>query len=162
VKKEIVSTRIFNTPVELVWEAFTDPELVMRWWGPDKFTSPSAKIDFNAGKSSVVCMRAPIEFGGQDTYNVWTYIKIIPYETIEYIQNLSDENGNIADPIKWNMPADFPKDTETLVTFKSLAENKTEITFREFADFGQMFNLAKIGLEQCLDKMVAIFDEPTN
>ena len=52
-------TRIFNAPIELVWKSWTEPELVMRWWGPDKFTSPSAKINFREGKSSIVCMRAP-------------------------------------------------------------------------------------------------------
>lgn len=156
-KKEIVYTRVFNTPVELVWKAFTDPELVMRWWGPDKFTSPSAKIDFHEGRTSIVCMRAPKEFGGQDMFNIWTYQKIVPMERIEYIQNLSDEFGNITDPVKLNMPPDFPKDTHTIVTFKKLEENKTEMTFLEYADFGQMAEFAKIGLEQCLDKMAAIF-----
>ena len=158
-KKEIITTRVFNASTELVWKAFTDAELVMRWWGPDKFTSPSAKIDFHEGKSSVVCMRAPKEFGGQDMYNVWTYKKIVPLERIEYIQNLSDENGNSVDPIKLGMPADFPKDTETIVTFKKLGTDKTKITFIENADFGQMFHLAKIGLEQCLDKMLTIFNK---
>lgn len=159
-KKEIIITRVFNAPTELVWKVFTDAELVMRWWGPDKFTSPSAKIDFHEGKSSVVCMRAPKEFGGQDMYNVWTYKKIIPLERIEYVQNLSDENGNSVDPIKVGMPADFPKDTETIVTFKKLGADKTELTFIEIADFGQMFHPAKIGLEECLEKMLAIFNKP--
>ena len=58
-KNEIMVTRIFNAPIELVWKSWTEPELVMRWWGPDKFTSPSAKINFREGKSSIVCMRAP-------------------------------------------------------------------------------------------------------
>jgi uncharacterized protein YndB with AHSA1/START domain len=159
-KKEIITTRIFNAPSELVWKSFTDAELVMRWWGPDKFISPSAKIDFREGKSSIVCMRAPKEFGGQDMYNAWYYKKILPLERIEYIQNLSDENGNRVDPVKFGMPPDFPKDTETIVTFRKLDTGKTEITFREIADFGQMFHQAKIGLEQCLDKMTAIFNTP--
>ena len=38
-KKEIITTRIFNAPIESVWKSWTEPELVMRWWGPDKFTS---------------------------------------------------------------------------------------------------------------------------
>ena len=85
-------------------------------------------IDFQEDKFSIVCMRAPIEAGGQDMYNVWSYKKIVENEKIEYIQNLSDEHGKIVDPIKVNMPADFPKDTETIVTFKSLGKYKTEIT----------------------------------
>ena len=45
-KKEIIITRVFNAHIELVWKTFTDPEFVKRWWGPDNFTCPSAKIDF--------------------------------------------------------------------------------------------------------------------
>jgi len=156
-KKEIIITRVFNASVESVWQAFTDPSLVMRWWGPDRFICPSAKIDFHEGKSSVVCMRAPKEFGGLDTYNIWSYKKIIPFERIEYLQNLSDEDGNMADPVKFNLPPDFPKNVETVVTFKKLSEDKTEMIFKESADFGQIFEFAKIGLEQCLDKMATIF-----
>ena len=158
-QKEIIITRVFNAPTELVWKAFTDSDLVMRWWGPDKFTSPSANINFHEGKASIICMRAPKEFGGQDMYNVWAYKKIVPLERIEYIQNLSDENGNSVDPIKLGLPADFPKDIETIVTFKKSGTDKTEITFIEIGDFGQMFHLAKLGLEQCLDKMLSIFNK---
>jgi len=156
-KKEIIITQVFDAPIELVWETFTDPELVKLWWGPDNFTCPSAKIDFMEGRTSLVCMRAPKEFGGQDFYNIWTYRKIISNERIEYIQNLSDENGNIVDPTKLGMPADFPKDTETIVTLKNIGPDRTEITFKEFADFGQMYGQAKLGLEQCIKKMAKIF-----
>ncbi len=156
-KKEIIITRVINAPIELVWKTFTDSELVKRWWGPDNFTCPSAKIDFVEGGTSLVCMRAPKEFGGQDMYNIWTYSKIILNERIEYIQNLSDENGNVVDPIKLGMPADFPKNTETIVTLKNIGGGKIEMIFKEFADFGQMFEAAKLGLEQCIEKMLIIF-----
>jgi uncharacterized protein YndB with AHSA1/START domain len=156
-KKEIIITRVFNAPIEKVWEIFSQPELVKQWWGPDNFTCPQAKIDFRAGGTSLVCMRAPKEFGGQDYYNTWAYSSIILDESIEYLQNLSDENGNTVDPVTLGMPADFPKDTETTVTLKNLGGGKTEMTFREYSDFGQMFNMAKLGLQQCIEKMAAIF-----
>ena len=44
--QEIVITRIFDAPRELVWKAWTDPDHLMRWWGPEGFTSPACKIDF--------------------------------------------------------------------------------------------------------------------
>jgi uncharacterized protein YndB with AHSA1/START domain len=71
----------FSAPIELVWKAWTDPEYVMRWWGPDYFTSPSAKIDFREGGTSLVCMRAPVDFGGQDMYSTWVYQKIVPMQS---------------------------------------------------------------------------------
>jgi uncharacterized protein YndB with AHSA1/START domain len=156
-KQEIIFTRILNASPESVWKCWSEPGFVMRWWGPDGFTSPRAIINFRENRSSVVCMKAPPELGGMDYYNIWSYRKIVPYETIEYIQNLCDEKGNIIDPILVNMPPDFPKDTETTITLERIGDEKTKITFREYCDFGQMYELAKLGLEQCMNKMAAIF-----
>jgi uncharacterized protein YndB with AHSA1/START domain len=159
-KRDLVVARIFDAPIEMVWKAWTDPEYVMRWWGPDYFTSPSAKIDFREGGTSLVCMRAPQDFGGQDMYNTWVYQKIAPMERIEFIQNLSDKDGNLIDPLTIGMPPEFPRDTRTVVTFKDLGNGKTEMTVTEYglptADT-EMGRNAELGLNQCLDKMVAIF-----
>src|SRR5688572_4732752 len=108
--RDLVVTRVFAAPVDLVWKAWTDPEYVMRWWGPDHFTSPSAKMDFREGGTSVVCMRAPKDFGGQDMYSTWVYQKIVPLKRIEFIQNLADKDGNPIDPANLGLPSEFPRD----------------------------------------------------
>src|SRR5215216_3986256 len=100
-KRDLVVTRVVDAPVEQVWRAWSDPEQVMRWWGPTGFTSPVARIDFREGGTSLVCMRSP---EGQDLYNIWTYRKIVPMQRIEFIQNVSDEDGKKVDPIKMSMP----------------------------------------------------------
>src|SRR5688572_8231909 len=87
-KKEVKVTRVYNAPVELVWQTWTDPKLVMRWWGPDKFTCPSAKIDFREGGTSLVSMKVPKEFGANEWYSIWHYKKIVPLKSIEFVQNL--------------------------------------------------------------------------
>jgi len=155
-KRDLVVTRVFDAPVERVWKAWTDPELVMQWWGPNGFTSPSAKIDFREGGTSLVCMRAPKKLGGQDMYSIWSYTKIVPMQSIEFIQNLADKDGNKIDPGKLGMPPDFPQNQRNLLTFKAAGANKTEMTATQF-DWtqGQMLNLAEAGWNQCLDKMAA-------
>jgi uncharacterized protein YndB with AHSA1/START domain len=154
--RDLVVTRLFAAPVDLVWKAWTDPEYVMRWWGPDHFTSPSAKMDFREGGTSVVCMRAPKDFGGQDMYSTWVYQKIVPLKRIEFIQNLADKDGNQIDPAEIGMPPEFPRDIRTVVTFKDLGNDKTEITVTEYnmptADT-EMGKNAELGLNQSLDKM---------
>src|SRR5688572_16981714 len=94
----VVVIRVFDAPVEQVWKAWGDPEYVMQWWGPTGFTCPLAKMDFREGGTSLVCMRAPKEFGGQDMYNTWTYKKIVPMQRIEYILKFTDKDGNPFDP----------------------------------------------------------------
>ena len=155
--KQIEVTRIFNAPVEMVWKVWVEPELVKRWWGPKQFTSPVAKMDFREGGTSLVSMQAPKEMGGQVFYSVWFYVKIIPNKSIEFIQCLSDHQGNKVDPATVGMPADFPKDIRTLVSFNELSDNKTEMTVTEDAEFGTISNFAQIGLEQSMDKMLSIF-----
>jgi uncharacterized protein YndB with AHSA1/START domain len=158
--RDLVVSRVFNAPIELVWKAWTDPEYVMRWWGPDYFTSPSAKIDFREGGTSIVCMRAPKDFGGQDMYSVWVYQKIAPFQSIEFTQNMADINGNLIDPTTLGLPPEFPRDMRTVVTFKDLGNSKTEMTVTEYdmpTSDTEMGKNAELGLNQSIDKMVAIF-----
>ena len=154
--RDLIVTRVFEAPIELVWKAWTDPEYVMKWWGPDYFTSPSAKIDLRVGGTSLVCMRAPKEFGGIDMYSTWVYQEIVPMDRIEFIQNLADKNGNLIDPLTIGMPPEFPRDICTVVTFKDLGNGKTEMTVTEYnmptADT-EMGKNAELGLNQSLDKM---------
>ena len=155
-KQNLVFTRVFDAPLSRAWKVWKDPELVKQWWGPKGFTSPSADIDFREGGMSLVCMRAPKSMGGQDMYSTWHYEKIVPLERIEYIHNLADKQGNTIDPAQMGMPADFPRDLRNSVAFKALDDNKTEITITEYDwPVGQMRELSKQGMEECLDKMAA-------
>ncbi len=47
--REIVITRVFDAPRELVWSAWTDPERVARWWGPRGFTTTIHEMDVRPG-----------------------------------------------------------------------------------------------------------------
>jgi len=158
--RDLIVTRVFDAPIELVWKAWTEPEYVMKWWGPDYFTSPSAVIDFREGGTALVCMRAPKEFGGQDMYSTWAYKKIVPMERIEFIQNLSDGDGNLVSPLTLGLPPEFPPDVHTVVTFKDLGNGRTEMTVTEYglptADT-ELGRNAELGLNQSIDKMLAIF-----
>ncbi len=153
-KRDVFVTRTFDAPLALVWQAWTEPEHIMRWWGPDYFTSPLAKIDFREGGTSLVCMRAP---DGQDFYNTWTYRKIVPMERIEFIQRLSDQDGQKVDPVSLGLRPDFPEEVLTIVTFKAIG-GQTELTVTEYGfPDTQMFEFAVMGLNQSLEKMAASF-----
>jgi uncharacterized protein YndB with AHSA1/START domain len=155
--KQIEVIKVFSAPVEMVWEVWVNPELVKRWWGPKHFISPVAIIDFREGGKSLVSMQAPKEMGGQVFYSVWMYKRIEPLKTIEFIQSLSDKNGNKIDPVAVGMPPDFPRDIKTVVNFRKIAGELTEMTVTEYADFGTISTFAQLGLEQSLEKMAAIW-----
>jgi len=157
-KRDLVVTRVFDAPVKQVWKAWSEPDHVMRWWGPDGFACPIAKMDFREGGTSLVCMRAPKEFGGQDMFNTWTYEKIVPMKRFVYILRFADKDGNVMDPSEQGLPPEMPKEVRNEVTFKELGKGKTEVTVTEYDwTVGQMMEMSRIGLEQCLDKMAGLF-----
>src|SRR5438876_3388060 len=47
--REILSTRIFDAPRELVFKAYTDPRLIERWWGPRRYTTRVEKLELKPG-----------------------------------------------------------------------------------------------------------------
>ncbi len=154
VRKDVVVTRLFDAPVERVWKAFTEDAEVMKWWGPQGFTSPAAKMDVRPGGTSLVCMRSP---QGQDMWMTWAYTKVEPMRRLEYVQNLSDEHGNRIDPAAMGMGPEFPRDVATVVTLTPRG-NKTEVKIVEDTTTTEfMHEMSRVGLEQCMDKMGASF-----
>jgi uncharacterized protein YndB with AHSA1/START domain len=47
--REIVMERVFNAPRELVFKAYTDPDLIPKWWGPRYLTTTVDKMDVRVG-----------------------------------------------------------------------------------------------------------------
>ncbi len=58
-KQELVLTRTFDAPRELVFKAWTDPKHVAQWWGPSGFTNPVCELDARSGGAIRIHMRAP-------------------------------------------------------------------------------------------------------
>ncbi len=154
---DLVVTRVFDAPIEQVWKAWVEPEMVKQWWGPTGFTCPLANIDFREGGTSLVCMRAPQEFGGQDLYNTWTYRKIVPMQRIEFVQHFADKDGNKVTPAAHGLPPEIPFEVPHVITFKALGDNQTEMTVTEYGyPSDQIVEMSRQGMEQCLDKMAAM------
>jgi uncharacterized protein YndB with AHSA1/START domain len=47
--REILITRSFDAPLDLVWQALTEPRHVLRWWGPDWCPLVKCEMDFRVG-----------------------------------------------------------------------------------------------------------------
>lgn len=153
----VVSTRVFDAPVERVWHAWSDGEQVTRWWGPQGFTTPVADMDFREGGSSFVCMQAPDDLGGELLCNTWTYSGIEPQQRIEFTLHFTDRDRNRIDPAEMpGMPPGIPNGVPHVVTFNALDGERTEMTITEYGYTTQeAHDLSKAGLEQTLDKMAA-------
>ena len=57
--RELVLTRIIDAPRELVFQAWTDPQHLAQWWGPQYFTNPVCEVDLRPGGAIRIDMRGP-------------------------------------------------------------------------------------------------------
>lgn len=154
---EMTITRRFEAPLARVWQAWSESNLVKRWWGPKGFTAPVAEIDFREGGRSLVCMRSP---EGQDLCNTWTYRKIVPMESIEFIQRFADGDGNEIAPGDIGLPPQIPRDVPHVITFKAVADDTTELTVTEYGyTVDWIVEVSRAGMNECLDKMATMFAE---
>lgn len=118
--REIVLTRVFDAPRELVWNAWTDPEQVVQWWGPKGFTMTIHEMDVRPGGVWRNTMHGP---DGTDYPNKSVFIEVVKPERIVY----SHSGGKKGDPgaqseVTWTFEAQGDKTKITLrMVFPSAA-----------------------------------------
>jgi uncharacterized protein YndB with AHSA1/START domain len=79
--REYVCNRLIDAPREKVFAAFSDPEQLVKWWGPNGFTNTIKKFDFRVGGDWFLTMHGP---DGTDYRNESVFVKIIEPERIVY------------------------------------------------------------------------------
>lgn len=58
VNKEVVLERTYDAPVQKIWQAWTDPEELKKWWGPDNVSVPECEVDLRVGGRFYIVMEA--------------------------------------------------------------------------------------------------------
>jgi uncharacterized protein YndB with AHSA1/START domain len=88
--EDLIISRLFNAPREIVFKAWTDPAMVARWWGPKDFTSSRCEVDARPGGAIRIDMRAPdgtiYPMGGE-------FREIAPPERIVFVSVALDDEG---------------------------------------------------------------------
>lgn len=118
--------REFDAPREAVWAAWTDAELVKRWWGPKTWTTPVVRMDVREGGKYLHNM------GPSDGPGVWatgTYREVVRPERLVMTDSFADESGNVVPGEEYGMPSDFPRELLITVTFEE-QDGKTKMTLR--------------------------------
>jgi uncharacterized protein YndB with AHSA1/START domain/predicted enzyme related to lactoylglutathione lyase len=148
----IYITQIFDTSLDKVWKAWTEPESVMKWWGPKNFTAPVAKIDLKEGGSYLYSMRSP---EGQDFWSTGVYKEIVPMERIVSTDSFADSEGNVVPASHYGMSGDWPLELDVTVTFEEV-DGKTRLTLQHqgFPD-RENRDLAEAGWKESFNKLDA-------
>jgi uncharacterized protein YndB with AHSA1/START domain len=89
-ERELVITRVFDAPRPLVFKAWTEPEHLVRWWGPQGFTTPSCTMDVRPGGAFRLCMRSP---EGTDHWLRGVYREIVEPERLVCTWAWEDAEG---------------------------------------------------------------------
>jgi uncharacterized protein YndB with AHSA1/START domain len=110
--RELAYVRIYDAPRELVFEAWTNPKHLVKWWGPNGFTITTRSIDVRPGGVWRFVMHGP---DGRDYENRITYEEIVKPERLVY----SHGGGDDVEPVQF----------QTTVIFEN-QEGKTKLTMR--------------------------------
>ena len=90
-ERELVITRIFDAPCRLVFKMWTEPEHLVRWWGPSGFTTISGRMDVRTGGVWSRSMRAP---DGRVIRKHGVYREIVMPERLVFTYVTDDPVGN--------------------------------------------------------------------
>jgi uncharacterized protein YndB with AHSA1/START domain len=89
-QQELVIVRTFGAPRALVFKAWTEPQHLMRWWGPVGFTMTVSEMDSHPGGGYRFRMRSP---DGVDSWWHGICREIIEPERIVWTCTIDDQDG---------------------------------------------------------------------
>ena len=139
--RELLITRTLNAPVELVWEAFTKPDHVANWWGPNGFTNTIYTMDLRPGGLWELVMHGP---DGTNYKNKSIYTEIVVNKKIVFNH--------------------FKPDFTTTIEFEELGEQthlRWHMLFNSAEEFIQVVKTFKAdeGLKQNIGKLIVYLQE---
>jgi uncharacterized protein YndB with AHSA1/START domain len=112
--REIVVSRVFDAPRELVWQAMVDPRHVIHWWGPRGFTTTIEEMDVRPGGVWKHVMRGP---DGTNYPNQSVFKEVVKPERLVYTHGGRREGGpGVSFVATW--------------TFEVVGPGKTKLTMR--------------------------------
>ncbi|AIE87916.1 SRPBCC family protein [Fimbriimonas ginsengisoli] len=128
-EREVLITRVFDAPRELVFRAWTDPEHLRHWFAPHGCEVEILSLDVRPGGEFRYGIRPP---KGADCWCRGTYLEVTSPERIVYSIALTDEHGRFTDSVTAGKDPDWPAETVVTVTFAERA-GKTEVTLHQNA-----------------------------
>ena len=146
----VVVERIFDAPVDLIWQMWTEPEHFHNWYGPQGLKIPLVEMDLRVGGQRLCCMETQTPNGNMQFWTYGEYLEIVPKERLVYTDIPSNEKPNL----------EVNDDSSTFTTVVTvLLEDlggKTKVVVRHDGfpeDMKGARNGAQYGWTQSLEKM---------
>lgn len=156
-RTELVLTRVFNAPRDLVFAAWTEPEHLAQWWGAPGFTTRVVTCDVRPGGVLHYSQHGP---NNMVLWGKFVYHEVVAPEKLAYTSSFSDPDGNTA---RAPFSADWPleimnmlslteKDGRTTLELRGGPHNATDA---EWQVFTTALGSVKQGLGGTLDRLDA-------
>lgn len=137
-QRSLSVTRMFNAPINLLWQVLTTADYIKDWWGPDGFTNTIRIMDVNEGGKWEFTMHGP---DGTDYENVFIYREIVPLKKL-VMDHLADPKFTISIKL-------FDEGEQTRMEWQNI--------FETVADFKLAVDTFKAdeGLKQNVERLAA-------
>jgi uncharacterized protein YndB with AHSA1/START domain len=93
--KTVTIVKEFDAPPDLVWDAYTKPEILDQWWAPKPFSSRTKAMEFKEGGRRFYAMVSP---DGQERWVVHKYTSITPKSNFKIFNAFADADENLELP----------------------------------------------------------------
>lgn len=124
--KSILISRIFNAPLETVWRAYTESELLGLWWAPQPWKAETKIMNFTVGGYWLYAMVSP---EGKKHWGRMNYVAIDHHKSFDLEDAFCDENGNFNKELPVSKgQISFTQQTDgTLVEFKMIYPSESDL-----------------------------------
>ena len=139
--RTIVVSRTFDAPRDRVFRAYTDPQELARWWGPDGWTTETHAHELQPGGFWHYYMRGP---DGMESWGKSIYQEVTPPSRLVYSDAFSDAEGNMVEgmPVMVITTEFAERDGKTTVT--STTQFASEEDMREVVEMGVAEGITQI------------------
>jgi uncharacterized protein YndB with AHSA1/START domain len=93
--KTVTIVKEFDAPPDMVWDAYTKPEILDKWWAPKPFSSRTKVMEFKEGGRRFYAMVSP---DGQERWVVQKYTSITPKSNFKIFNAFADADENLELP----------------------------------------------------------------
>ena len=94
-ERDIVISREFAAPADLVFRAWTEPEYIKQWWGPPTWPTVKCTVDLRVGGLWHYCMRGP---DGEESWGAAVYKEIEAPKRLVCEDHFSDAEATLTPP----------------------------------------------------------------
>jgi uncharacterized protein YndB with AHSA1/START domain len=133
---EITLTRIYDAPRQAVWDAWTRPEQIARWWGKRGWNTPPASVTMDVRPGGVFRLNSINDETGAELPLEAVYREVVEPERLSFAET-SREDGAVG-----------------TVTFTDLGDGRTEMRFRTMIEASEEIRRSAAGgLASAFDRL---------